>query len=162
MLERRAPRHGETCIDALAGMTVRRLATIALALGVGLAQASRSWADPAAQAAAAAAAPPPVYPLKVGPDRRHLVDQAGKPFMMLGDSPHSMIAMMSLTEAELYLANRQRHGINTLWVELLCNSATACRPDGSTFDGIPPLLAPGDLLTPNAAYFDRAEAILTL
>ena len=50
--------------------------------------------------------------------------------------------------------------INALWVNLLCDSYTACNSDGTTFDGIAPFTTPGDLSTPNPAYFDRAEEML--
>src|SRR5271170_3367155 len=80
----------------------------------------------------------PAYPLKVSANSRYLVDQNNLPFMIVGDSPHSLIGRMSHSEAEFYMANRARYGINTLWVELLCNEKTACNADGTTFDGIPP------------------------
>jgi hypothetical protein len=89
-----------------------------------------------------------------------LVDQNNSPFMIVGDSPHSLIGRMSKPEAEFYMANRQRYGINTLWVELLCNDKTACNADGTTFDGIPPFTIPRDISTPNSVYFQRVEDML--
>ena len=80
----------------------------------------------------------PVYPLKASANNRYLVDQNNEPFMIVGDSPQSLIGRMSKSDAAFYMANRQRYGINTLWVNLLCNNATACNADGTTFDGIPP------------------------
>src|SRR5215469_5159087 len=72
----------------------------------------------------------PVYPVKASSNNRYLVDQNNSPFMIVGDSPHSLIGKMSKSDAEFYMANRQRYGINTLWVELLCNDKTACHADG--------------------------------
>jgi hypothetical protein len=82
--------------------------------------------------------------------------------MIVGDSPHSLIGRMSKSDAEFYMANRQRHGINTLWVELLCNNKTACNADGTTFDRIPPFTAPGDISTPNPVYFQRVDDMLRI
>jgi hypothetical protein len=65
--------------------------------------------------------------------------------MIVGDSPHSLIDRMSKSDAEFYMANRQRYGINTLWVELLRNDKTACNTDGTTFDGISPFTTPADI-----------------
>src|SRR5689334_8442923 len=35
---------------------------------------------------------PPVYPLRVGPTGRYLVDRKGRPFLVVGDSPQALIA----------------------------------------------------------------------
>src|SRR5262249_8371730 len=40
-----------------------------------------------------------------------------------------------------YMRNRSRYGINALWINPLCNHATACNSDGITYDGITPLKA---------------------
>jgi hypothetical protein len=104
----------------------------------------------------------PAYPLKASANNRYLVDQNNVPFMIVGDSPHSLIGRMSESDATFYMANRQRYGINTLWVELLCNNKTACNANGTTFDGIPPFTTPGDISTPNPAYFQRVDDMLTI
>jgi hypothetical protein len=104
----------------------------------------------------------PAYPVKVSANNRYLVDQNNRPFMIVGDSPHSLIGRMSKPDAEFYMANRARYGINTLWVELLCNDNTACNADGTTFDGIPPFIVAGDISTPNPAYFHRVDDILNI
>jgi Protein of unknown function (DUF4038)/Putative collagen-binding domain of a collagenase len=102
----------------------------------------------------------PTYPVRASSNNRYLVDQNDQPFMIVGDSPHSLIGRMSKSDAEFYMANRQRYGVNTLWVELLCNNKTACNEDGTTFDGIAPFTTPGDLSTPNPAYFQLVDDML--
>ena len=104
----------------------------------------------------------PAYPLKASANNRYLVDQNNLPFMIVGDSPHSLIGRMSKSDAEFYMANRVQYGINTLWVELLCNNKTACNADGTTFDGIPPFTVAGDISTPNPAYFKRVDEIINI
>jgi len=104
----------------------------------------------------------PTYLVKTSANNRYLVDQNNVPFMIVGDSPQSLIGRMSNSDATLYMANRQRYGINTLWVNFLCNDKTACNADGTTFDGIPPFTTPGDIATPNHAYFDRAAEMLKI
>jgi hypothetical protein len=103
-----------------------------------------------------------VYPLKVSSNRRYLVDQRDVPFLVVGESPQSMIGNLSLKEGAAYLANRKAAGFNALWVDLLCVEYTACRSDGTTLDGIKPFTTPGDLSTPNPAYFARADAMIRL
>jgi hypothetical protein len=118
----------------------------------------------AGNAPAATSAKPhfPIYPLKASPNNRYLVDQDNVPFMIVGDSPQSLLGRMSKSDAAYYMANRQRYGINTLWVNLLCNEATACNPDGTTFDGIPPVTTPGEISTPNPEYFKRVDDMLKI
>jgi hypothetical protein len=103
-----------------------------------------------------------VYPLRVGPTRRYLVDRRGRPFMIVGDSPQSIIVNLSLAEAERFLASRQAAGFNAIWVNLICNTGTAGRPNGTTYDGIAPFTSLYDLATPNEAYFQRADAMIRL
>jgi hypothetical protein len=109
-----------------------------------------------------ASAAAPVYPLKADPTNRFLVDQNNAPFLMVGDSPQSMIGNLSESDAQLFIADRATYGVNALWINLLCDSYTACNSDGSTWDGIAPFTTPGDLSTPNPAYFDRAADMINL
>ena len=72
----------------------------------------------------------PAYPLKVSVNNRYLVDQNDVPFLMVGDSPQALIGNLSEAEAAFFINNRRRYGINTLWINLLCNDGTACNTDG--------------------------------
>ena len=107
-----------------------------------------------------AGAPGPVFPLKASTDNRYLVDQNDVPFLMVGDAPQAMVGNLSVEQAKFFIKDRAQYGVNALWVNLLCDSYTACNADGTTFDGIAPFTTPGDLSTPNPAYFDRAAAML--
>jgi hypothetical protein len=104
----------------------------------------------------------PTYPLKASPNNRYLVDQDNVPFMIVGDSPQSLLGRLSISDAAHYMANRQWHGINSLWVNILCNDATACNADGTTFDGTSPFTIPRDISTPNPTYFERADEMLKI
>jgi hypothetical protein len=81
---------------------------------------------------------------------------------MVGDSPQALIGNLSETDADFFLANRQAAGYNTMWVNLLCTTYTGCNSDATTFDGIPPFTTPGDLSTPNPAYFTRVDHMVQL
>ena len=102
------------------------------------------------------------FPLKPSKNRRYLVDQRNTPFLVVGDSPQAMIGNLSVQDAAAFIANRKAAGFNALWINLLCVTYTGCRDDGTTFDGIAPFTTPGDLSTPNPAYFARADAIIRL
>jgi hypothetical protein len=113
-------------------------------------------------AARVSTAAAPIYPLRVSPNGRYLVDQNGVPFLIVGDSPQAMIGDLSETDAELFLANRRATGFNTVWINLLCNNYTGCGADGRTVDGIAPFSTAGDLGTPNEAYFAHADRVIRL
>jgi len=108
----------------------------------------------------AAAAEPPAYPLKIGPTGRYLVDQKGVPFLIAGESPQAMIVNISQEEAEMFFANRESHGFNTAWVNLLCAKYTGGRDDGSTVDGVRPFANGFDFSEPREAYFARCDRII--
>ena len=89
-----------------------------------------------------------IYPLKVGPTGRYLVDQRNVPFMVVGDSPQALTMNLWFAEAEEFLANRRAAGYNSMWVNLLCIICTSLaggRTDGTTYDGIPPFKTPATL-----------------
>lgn len=115
-----------------------------------------------ASPARATATPEAAYPLKMGATRRYLVDQRNRPFLIVGDSPQSMLVNLSQGQMGQFLGNRRSAGFNSVWVNLLCVKYTGGRADGSTYDGIGPFTTPGDLSTPNEAYFARADAMLRL
>lgn len=104
-----------------------------------------------------------VYQLKVSSNQRYLVDQNNVPFLITGDAEQAMIGALSEMDANTVFTNRQDAGINSVWVHVLCGqSYPGCYADGSTFDGIHPFTTPGDLSTPNPAYFTRVDHILAL
>ena len=101
-------------------------------------------------------------PLTVAPSGRYLLDENGKPFLLMGDSPQALIGNLTESDANVYFASRRAEGFNTVWINLLCNSYTGCRGDGSTWDGVPPFTTPGDFSTPNEAYFARVDNMIRL
>lgn len=107
------------------------------------------------------------YPLKAGANGRYLVDQNNLPFLILGDSPQSMVVNLSTTTMASYMADRQAHGFNTLLVDVLVDPYTGGNASGTTYDGIAPFTsgssnADYDLSTPNPAYFSRFDSLVSL
>ncbi len=144
---------------------VLALGTLALALATVACAVRASAFDTLAASvpsAASAAAAAPMFPLKASANNRFLVDQNDVPFMMVGDSPQALIGNLSKHKAAIFMANRAKYGVNTLWINLLCNNYTACNADGTTFDGIAPFSVASDLATPNPAYFQRADDMINL
>jgi chitodextrinase len=106
--------------------------------------------------------PHAAYPLKVSANRRYLVDQENVPFLLMGDSPQALTVNLSEADAEMFFADREAHGFNGAWVNLLCGTYTGGRPDASTYDGIIPFTTPGDVSTPNEPFFVRVDHMLSI
>src|SRR5260221_3205027 len=147
-------------------------ATMVASAPSSFAQARRPYADAAGNAAAQsvrvlARTPVPwpphaAYPLKVSANRRYLVDQENVPVLLMGDSPQALTVNISEAEADMFFADREAHGFNGAWVNLLCGTYTGGRPDASTYDGIIPFTTPGDVSTPNEPFFARVDHMLRL
>jgi hypothetical protein len=103
-----------------------------------------------------------VYPLKVGPTGRYLVDQRGRPFLLAGESPQAMMVNISEAEAETFFANRRSHGFNAAWINLICAQYTGGREDSSTIDGLKPFAVQDDFSQPVEAYFAHCDRIIQL
>ena len=110
----------------------------------------------------------PAYPLKRSPNGRYLVDQNSAPVLIIGDAPQALMVNLSEAEADAYFADRNAHGFNTLWINLLCATYTGGRADASTIDGILPFTgkvpstSSYDLTKTNELYFAHIDRILNL
>ncbi len=102
------------------------------------------------------------YPLAIGPSGRYLVDHQEKPFLIIGESPQAMMVNVSDADAELFFKNRQSHGFNTAWINLVCAKYTGGRDDGSTTDGLKPFASDFDFSQPNEKYFAHCDRIVEL
>jgi hypothetical protein len=93
------------------------------------------------------------FPLKVSANRRFLVDQNDRPFLIHGDTAWSLISALDEAEVERFLANRADKGFNALIVNLIEHHFNG----PLNRKGEHPFLDPKDLSTPNDSYFDYAE-----
>ena len=98
----------------------------------------------------------------VSANKRYLLDQYGNPYMIVGDSPHSLAVNLTESQAATYFADRQAHGVNAAWIQVLCDVYTGGRSDGSTYDGIKPFTTANDFSKPNSAYFQRLSDMVNL
>jgi Protein of unknown function (DUF4038)/Putative collagen-binding domain of a collagenase len=114
----------------------------------------RTWA----KSPAASRVPAYDLRLKISANGRYLVDQRGRPFLVVGDSPWSLIVQLDEKDIETYLRDRQEKGFNSLIVNLLEHKFTTNPP--RTRAGLAPFTRPGDFSTPNDAYFDFARRVI--
>lgn len=97
-----------------------------------------------------------VFPLKVSANRRYLVDQNDKPFLLHGDTAWSIISALNEADVQLYLENRAEKGFNALIVNLIEHHFNG----PLNRQGEHPFTDPLDLSTPNDRYFDYADWVL--
>ena len=97
-----------------------------------------------------------VYPVTVGADHRHLVDQTGAPFLVQGDAAWSLISGLTSEEAEKYLEDRRSKGFNSVIVNLIEHQF---RGPVDRY-GQNPFTVPGDFSTPNEKYFAHADWVI--
>jgi hypothetical protein len=107
------------------------------------------------------------YPLKLSANHRYLADQNNIPFLITGDSPQAMTANISATNQAGYMADRERHGFNTILVMALTDSYINCPSSGANFYGTLPFTSGSDpsnydLSTPNEAYFSNLDRVINL
>jgi hypothetical protein len=96
--------------------------------------------------------------LTVDPTGRFLVDQVGKPFLVVGDTAWSLIVQPDPKDIVRYLDDRRRRGFNSIIVNLIehkfCSNAPGTRA------GLAPFRQPGDFGTPSPEYFDFAHGVV--
>ncbi len=100
----------------------------------------------------------PSFPLSLNGSGRYLVDAAGKPFPLHGDTAWSLIAQLKREDVVRYLDDRRARGFNTILVNLLEAKFATNAPANAYFQ--PPFLPAGDYSTPNEAYFLHADYVL--
>ncbi|MBS0375271.1 MAG: DUF4038 domain-containing protein [Proteobacteria bacterium] len=90
---------------------------------------------------------------------RYLQDAQGNPFLLQGDAAWSLIAQLSDSDVDVYIADRKAKGFNALLVNLIehvfANNAPA------DIAGDQPFTTTGDFSTPNDTYFNHAVSVVT-
>ena len=98
--------------------------------------------------------------LRVGRDRRHIVDDSGDAVLIQGDAAWSLIANMTVDDATWYLDQRSAQGFNAVLINLIERLFAADAP--RDLSGTEPFTTPGDFTTPNEAYWAHAEQVVDL
>ena len=100
------------------------------------------------------------YPIRVSPNGRYFVDQAGEPFFWLGDTAWPLFAQYSRQQAETYLENRTARGFTVIQGVLAWGGGTGfeTKAPGPNFAGEKVWLD-DEPATPNDAYFQHVDAL---
>jgi hypothetical protein len=110
----------------------------------------------------------PHFPVKKAPNGHYLVDQDGKPFMIVADSGWGLIGNLDTRDAAVYFSNRASLGFNSVLMTLAVSDYAGSKIAGyQTFDGLTPFIGgtsskPGPLSLPNEPYWNRVDALINL
>ena len=96
-----------------------------------------------------------VFPLKVSENKRYLVDSAGKPFFVLGDTPW-FLQKLPIEDVRRIMDDRKAKGFNTLFLEILDDSAMPSRDA----HGIVSFDPETDITQPVEAYWRYADQVM--
>jgi hypothetical protein len=114
------------------------------------------------------------FPLRLAPGKRYVVDQSGKPFVILGDSGWEIVTTLDTASATEYLADRVKKGFNSIPIELIDNIYTASPTGANAYGELPftkdqagaaytdARTQSPDFATPNPAYWAHADELLSL
>jgi hypothetical protein len=95
------------------------------------------------------------FPLRVSDNHRYLVDAKGRPFFVLGDTPW-FLQKVRIEEVRRIMDDRKAKGFNTLFLEILDDSALPSRDAYRNVAFDPPL----DITRPVEAYWRYADRVM--
>jgi hypothetical protein len=105
---------------------------------------------------------PVQFPLRAKIGERYLVDAAGVPFLVHGDTAWSIVAQLKYAEIALYLDNRAQKGFNTILFSAPEAYYTSQTPPYLNTDGLAPFTPMIDFSRPNDAYWRRVDSVVNL
>lgn len=101
------------------------------------------------------------FPLKLSGNRRYLVDQQEKPFLVKQISAWGLIQALPESDAADFMDEVVARGFNTLMVSVISwDQRVAGGPP--RWNGNSPFLVEWDFSTPNATYYEHVDRILAL
>lgn len=104
-----------------------------------------------------ASAAEPTFPLRLAENRRHLVDQLGKPFLYHADTPWMLFTKLTEAEARHYIARRKEQGFTALQVQLTGFLGMTNLAGELPFAGMPP---EQDFARPNENFFAHVDHVV--
>ncbi len=100
------------------------------------------------------------FPLHIAPGTRYLTDAAGNPFLIDGEAAWSILAQLRHNDADAYLEDRRRRGVNLIVVNLIEHWFADHAPNNAY--GVPPFEQLGDFSKPIDKYYEYAQEIVSL
>jgi hypothetical protein len=98
------------------------------------------------------------FPLAIGRTGRYLVTPDDEPFLVHGEAAWSLASALRREEAARYVDDRSSRGVNAVIVNLVERLLAPNAPANAY--GVEPFITPGNLGTPNPAYFEHVDWLL--
>ncbi len=95
------------------------------------------------------------FPLKVSPDKRHLVDQNSTPFLYTSDSGWLLFVNMTEAETRQYFQKRKEQGFNTIHAMLTAIPGKKDRQGNEPFENY-------DFMKTNESYFKHIDRVVSI
>jgi hypothetical protein len=113
--------------------------------------------DPIALGQASTPARPALFPLRISPDKKYLVNSRNEPFLIVGNAAWSLAVEATKSEALFYLDDRRRRGFNTIVVYLTTPRFSSHIPRWANAEGAVPFANPDDFTATNEGYFAHVD-----
>lgn len=101
-----------------------------------------------------------IFALSISADRKSLIDQHGRRFLLVGDSAWSLVTQLTKAETVAYLDDRRNRGFNAILVDLMEHKFTDRRPPWKNAEGVVPFADNRDFTRRNPAFFDHAAWVV--
>ncbi len=96
--------------------------------------------------------------LRISPNGRYLIDGNGDPYLLVGDTAWSGILQLNVADSEIYLADCEAKGFNSIILNLI-DHQFADNPPNNQF-GVGPFSGTPFQSSVNQSYFDYAKAFV--
>ena len=105
------------------------------------------------------------FPIKARTNNRYFVDANNVPWFMVGDSAHTAICNLAMSNWADYFQDRQNQGFNTIDL-LALDAAGTCASSGAAKDHTLPFTTGSspssyDLSTPNNAFWSEVDTFIS-
>jgi hypothetical protein len=103
-----------------------------------------------------------VFPLRLSPNGRYLVDQNGVPWRVQADAAWLMSTNATPAEVDTYLATRKAQGFNSFYLMAMVHPGGYADAPHAPYDaaGDAPFTVTDDFLTPNEPYWAWIDTII--
>lgn len=100
------------------------------------------------------------FPLRLEAGKRYLVDAAGLPFLLHGDTAWSIVGQLTDAQIEQYLDDRRARGFTAVLFNAPERFYTNQKPNYNNVDGIAPFASMGNFASPDARYWARVDRVV--
>ena len=99
----------------------------------------------------------PSFPIRVEVGKRYLVDGGGRPLLLHGDTPWSLVGQLTDAQIDAYLADRKARGFTAILFSAPEAYYTNQSPAYLNVDGVAPFVPMPRFSAPNERYWRRVD-----